>query len=189
MGGMREIYLGGNFIDAGRASASFWLKKGNSVIVFPGGASESFYPCSDDEPLVLRNRQGFIQLARKHKATIIPVFTFGESDLFEPPIRQTPAVFTGGVQISPAGADKNSWGWKIQKMLQRTLGLAFPLAGLLGGNTKTVVGRPFKLREDESDSDALSRYEKELLSLHKRHAEVDTKGLRFVENGDELTVL
>jgi len=176
--GMREVYLGGNFIDAGRQSATHCIENGKSLILFPGGASESFYPNKKDEPLVLRNREGFIRLAKKHDVKIVPVFTFGESDLFAPPFKLK----------SDGGCDPTCWGWCIQKNIQRLIGIALPLTPHVGGVTRTVIGKPLSFIEGESDAETLARYEREMLQLHRRHARSTDKPLRIVDKR-ELTVL
>jgi len=176
--GMREVYLGGNFVDAGRQSVTHCIEDGKSIILFPGGASESFYPNKKDEPIVIRNREGFIRVAKKHNVTLVPVFTFGESDLFEPPFKLKP----------DGGCDPTCWGWWIQKNIQRLIGIALPTGAHLGGETLTVIGKPFSFIEDETDAETLVRYEHELLELHGRHARSTDKPLRFVDKTELIVV-
>jgi len=175
---MRDIYLGGNFIDAGRQSATYSLRKGKSLILFPGGASESFYPNRKDEPLVMRNREGFINLAKEHDVRIVPVYTFGESDLFAPPFK----LKTDG------GCDPSCWAWWLQKNIQRLIGIALPLSQHIGGATRTVIGKPFTFIVGETDAETLARYEQEIIQLHGRHARSTDKPIRIVDKM-ELNVL
>lgn len=154
------------------------IKDGKSIIVFPGGTSESFYPNKKDEPLVLRNREGFIKVSKKYNVTIVPVFTFGESDHINYPFRLKP----------DGGSDPSSLRWWIQKNIQKLIGVVIPLTNFMRVNTRTVIGQPFSFVEGETDAETLARYEQELIELHARHARSTDKPLRIVDKS-ELTVL
>lgn len=58
------------------------LAKGSTVILCPGGVRECMYMQPGTEVAYLRKRYGFIKLALEHKAPLVPVFAFGQSDLF-----------------------------------------------------------------------------------------------------------
>lgn len=79
----REILLGMGFISASRESAIACLKKGLSVAVVVGGALESLDAKPGTADLTLARRKGFVRLALEQGADLVPVYNFGESELFE----------------------------------------------------------------------------------------------------------
>ncbi|CAF3093091.1 unnamed protein product [Rotaria sp. Silwood2] len=99
--------------DASRESCNYILKqgKGNSILLVIGGPLESLDARPSSEYiLTLKNRKGFIKMALENGANLVPVFSFGENDLFE--------------QISnPRGSKLPS----IQITLQKKMGYALPL--------------------------------------------------------------
>jgi hypothetical protein len=58
------------------------LTKGAAVVLCPGGVRECMYMQPGTEVSYLRKRRGFIKLALEHQAPLVPVFAFGQSDLF-----------------------------------------------------------------------------------------------------------
>ncbi|XP_063913754.1 2-acylglycerol O-acyltransferase 2-like [Zophobas morio] len=82
----REIGLGKGWISCSVKSLTHVLTKpegGHGVILYPGGAAEAIYARPGQYRLVLKNRKGFVKLALKTGASLVPVFTFGEVDLFD----------------------------------------------------------------------------------------------------------
>jgi 1-acyl-sn-glycerol-3-phosphate acyltransferase len=80
----REICLWLNAVDASRSTAEKVLRSGKSVMVYPGGIPEIFLtePDSKDNKVMLNKRLGFVKLAIRHGAELVPVFTFGEKWLY-----------------------------------------------------------------------------------------------------------
>ncbi|POM69714.1 Diacylglycerol O-acyltransferase [Phytophthora palmivora] len=76
------LWLGG--VDASRSTGEKVLKEGNSIIVYPGGVPEIFStnPNSKETQLVLKKRLGFIKLAMRQGADLVPTFIFGEKWLY-----------------------------------------------------------------------------------------------------------
>ncbi|CAO3682965.1 unnamed protein product [Rhizopus microsporus] len=56
---------------------------GRSIVIVVGGAAESLNARPGVNDLVLKKRLGFIRIAIKHGAPLVPVFSFGENDLYE----------------------------------------------------------------------------------------------------------
>ncbi|CAL1267902.1 unnamed protein product [Larinioides sclopetarius] len=56
--------------------------KGNALILVIGGAAEALDAHPGDVNLTLKRRKGFVRLALKHGAPLVPVFAFGENDIF-----------------------------------------------------------------------------------------------------------
>ena len=61
-------------VDAGRATASRALNEGISVVVYPGGSREIFDtdPNSTETKIYLTKRRGFVRLAMRHGADLVP---------------------------------------------------------------------------------------------------------------------
>ncbi|TYZ67721.1 hypothetical protein PybrP1_003470 [[Pythium] brassicae (nom. inval.)] len=76
----RELCLWLHAVDASRSTAEKVLNAGKSAIVFPGGVPEIFLtdPNSKENALVLKKRLGFVKLAIRHGAELVPTFIFGE---------------------------------------------------------------------------------------------------------------
>ncbi|KAJ8946388.1 hypothetical protein NQ318_011794 [Aromia moschata] len=64
---------------------------GNACIVVVGGAKEAYYCKPGSYTLILKERKGFVRLALRQGAPLVPVFSFGETDLYDqldwPPLR------------------------------------------------------------------------------------------------------
>ena len=76
---VREMTLFFGAVDASRSNCERLLKKGCSVVVYPGGIDEM--PLQGDGPnsaVRLRTRTGFIRMAIKDGVPVLPSFCFGE---------------------------------------------------------------------------------------------------------------
>ncbi|EDO45907.1 predicted protein [Nematostella vectensis] len=90
----REIALAAGFISVARESCRYALSNGNpgqSVVICVGGSTEVLYTASNtDYHLVLADRKGFCQLALQSGASLVPVFGFGQNNLFHQPKNMLP---------------------------------------------------------------------------------------------------
>jgi len=76
---VREMSLLFGAVDAGKANCERLIRKGSSLIVFPGGIDEM--PLTGDGPtsdVRVRTRTGFIRMAVAHGVSVLPTFCFGE---------------------------------------------------------------------------------------------------------------
>ena len=80
---LRELSLGLGSIRADYSSISNCLKQGLSVMVAVGGAKESFEAKPGQQRLLLKNRNGFIRAALENGCDLVPIFSFGETELYE----------------------------------------------------------------------------------------------------------
>jgi hypothetical protein len=58
------------------------LRKGNACVM-SGGIAELFLSCRTREELFLRERKGFVRLAKDANAILVPVYAFGHTRLFD----------------------------------------------------------------------------------------------------------
>ncbi|KAM6159016.1 2-acylglycerol O-acyltransferase 2 [Rhynchocyon petersi] len=168
----RDYIMAGGLVASDKESASHLLSRkggGNLLAIITGGAKEALDARPGAYRLLLKNRKGFIKLALMHGAGLVPIFSFGENELFD--------------QISnPPG----SWLRRIQNELQKVMGISLPLFhgrgifqysfGLLPYRRPitTVVGKPIEvqkvLQPSQEEVDHLhQRYIKELCSLFEAH--------------------
>eukprot|EP00798_Chlamydomonas_sp_ICE-L_P019496 gene19496-26159_t len=112
---------------------------GSSVVLVPGGATESLMASPGTMDLCLARRKGFVRMALKTGAALVPVMAFGENELFH-------------TFVAPEGTMTD----KVLKFVKKTTGFGVPLFwgfGLLGGKgllpyaqpLNTVVGKPIHL--------------------------------------------
>lgn len=79
----RDLILGMGFIDASKRSVLHLLRSGVSAMLVVGGAAEAVYAHPGSADLVLRRRTGFVRIALETGASLVPIYSFGENDLYE----------------------------------------------------------------------------------------------------------
>lgn len=121
---------------------------GRAITIVVGGARESLDAQPGSLRLVLKRRKGFIKLAIRSGADLVPVLAFGENELYD--------------QVS---SDSHPLVHKGQMLVKKLLGFTIPLfhargvfnydVGLMPyrKSLNVVVGRPIKVgRQAEPDS-------------------------------------
>ncbi|CAF0719796.1 unnamed protein product [Rotaria sp. Silwood1] len=155
--------------DASKESCNYILAKGNgnSILLVLGGAKESLDARPSQEYfLTLKNRKGFVKIGLAHGASLVPVFSFGENDLYD----QIP---------NPRGSKLR----QIQIKMQQRLGYATPFFkgrgifqyafGFLPNRRAidTYVGEPIhlpKLEHDNITPEIIDKYHTEYMDALKR---------------------
>ena len=139
------------------------LGRGKSVFLAVGGGSESLLSAPGRYDLVLRRRRGFVKVALRTGAPLVPCIGFGEPDMFntlnelppEAPIR------------------------RFQRILTRLFGFTVPLAfgrGLLGGKgvlpnpapLNIVIGEPLEVDKWTGDIEG-SEWDAAVDDLHEKY--------------------
>ncbi|XP_040587131.1 2-acylglycerol O-acyltransferase 2-A-like [Mesocricetus auratus] len=141
----RDYIMTSGLVSSDKASASYLLSHpegGQVAVLAVGGPLEALEAKPGTVSLRLRNQKGFIKLSLEHGAPLVPVFSFGENELFQ----QYP---------NPPG----SWVRRLQEALQATLSVALPLFyGRLGllipfrAPVHTVVGAPIPVQRSPRPS-------------------------------------
>ncbi|KAI0075339.1 DAGAT-domain-containing protein [Panus rudis PR-1116 ss-1] len=140
----RDMILAMGICSVSKQSCSNILKggPGQSITIVVGGAAESLSAHPGTADLTLRKRLGFIKVAIQHGADLVPVFSFGENDIYD----QMPN-------------DKGTTLYKVQKKFQQVFGFTLPLfhgRGLLNYNLGllpyrrrivAVIGRPIPVEK------------------------------------------
>ncbi|XP_076145644.1 2-acylglycerol O-acyltransferase 2-A [Alosa pseudoharengus] len=159
----RDYIMSGGLVSSEKASASYIISRpegGHVAVVAVGGAPESLDARPGELTLQLLQRKGFIKLALKHGAWLVPVFSFGENELFDQ-------------MENPRGSALR----RMQDRLQRIMGVALPLFHARGvfqysfgvlpyrKPINTVVGRPIPVVQTPSPS------KEDIENLHKLYIE------------------
>uniref|UniRef100_A0A8D0G9Y9 Acyltransferase n=1 Tax=Sphenodon punctatus TaxID=8508 RepID=A0A8D0G9Y9_SPHPU len=144
----RDYLMCAGIVSSSKKSVSHVLNNdsgGNVSVILIGGAEESLYAQPGEFTLTIHKRRGFINLALKYGAQLVPVFSFGENDLY--------------TQIA---ASNGSWFRILQARLQKMLGFALPVFhgrgifqynfGLLPYRKPiyTVVGKPIVVKQNQN---------------------------------------
>lgn len=79
----RDLVLACGGISASRHSVNHCLQSGKSVVIVVGGALEALDARPGSVDLTLRRRRGFVRLALQSGADLVPVYSFGENELYE----------------------------------------------------------------------------------------------------------
>ncbi|XP_047663293.1 2-acylglycerol O-acyltransferase 1-like isoform X1 [Tachysurus fulvidraco] len=174
----RDYIMWGGLVSSEKASVSYLLSHpggGAAAVVAVGGAPESLEARPGALTLQLLQRKGFIKLALKHGAGLVPVFSFGENELFDQ-------------MENPVGSALR----RVQDRLQRIMGVALPLFhargvfqysfGLLPYRkpVHTVVGRPIRVDLNPCPT------KEDIESLHQRYMEGLTQ--LFEENKEKYGI-
>jgi len=116
--------MGLGFNDASKESCQTNLTRGpgSSIMLVVGGAAESLEARPGDMSLVINTRKGFVKVALRTGASLVPVLSFGETDVFE--------------------SVQNGTLHKLQRALQKRMGFALPLlyGRAVGGGLMQLLG-------------------------------------------------
>ncbi|XP_064000284.1 2-acylglycerol O-acyltransferase 2 [Pogoniulus pusillus] len=168
----RDYLMSGGLVSSEKESASYVLKKpegGNALTIIVGGAQEALDARPGSCTLLLKNRKGFVRLAIQHGTPLVPVFSFGENDLYD-----------------QVWNPKGSWLRVIQQKLQQIMGISLPLFhargifqysfGLVPYRRPicTVVGKPIPVQKKQKPSNeevdqVHQKYLDELSKLFEEH--------------------
>ncbi|KAG7222810.1 hypothetical protein INR49_016062 [Caranx melampygus] len=168
----RDYIMCAGLIPSDKDSASYPLRRkggGNAVVIAVGGAPEALDAHPGTYNVMLAKKKGFIKMAMEHGAHLVPVFSFGENEVFDQVENQ-----------------RGTWLRWTQERLQSIMGISLPLFHARGifqysfglmpyrKPINTVVGRPIRVERKEKPTaeelDALHQlYMDELSNLFEEH--------------------
>ncbi|XP_053318861.1 2-acylglycerol O-acyltransferase 3-like isoform X2 [Spea bombifrons] len=82
----RDYIMSAGVVPVSRDSIQYLLSRcgtGNAVFIVVGGAAESLQSSPTENMVTLSGRKGFVRLALQNGADLVPVYSFGENDIFE----------------------------------------------------------------------------------------------------------
>lgn len=152
----------------------------NGVCLLVGGAEEALYAHRNSYKIVLNRRKGFVRLALQAGAPIVPVFSFGETGVFD-----------------QASNPPGSFIRKCQELIKKYTGIApilFNGRGFLQYNfgiipkrcpITQVVGAPIEVTQTENPTDEEverihSEFTKALIELFEANK------VKYLENGENV---
>lgn len=80
--GYRELLMWLGCVDADKKTAKRVLREGYHMYVLPGGEAEQLMTQFGKHRVFVRRRKGFVKLAIEHGASLVPVYAFGETDMY-----------------------------------------------------------------------------------------------------------
>ncbi|RXW18000.1 hypothetical protein EST38_g7860 [Candolleomyces aberdarensis] len=183
----RDILLAMGICSVSKQSCSNILESGPgaAITIVVGGAAESLSAHPGTADLTLRKRLGFIKLAITHGADLVPVFSFGENDIYQ----QMPN-------------EKGTTVYALQRKFQSIFGFTLPLfhgRGLLNYNVGlmpyrrrivAVIGKPIHVTQRDKPSleevrEVQEKYIEELTRIWDTYkdefAKTRVRELRFID--------
>ncbi|CRG89860.1 Diacylglycerol O-acyltransferase 2A [Talaromyces islandicus] len=130
---------------------------GRAITIVIGGARESLDAQPGSLRLVLKSRKGFVRLAVRTGADLVPAIGFGENELYE--------------QVN---SEEHPWIHKFQMLVKKTMGFTIPLFHARGvfnydvgmmpyrRPLNIVVGRPIQVVQQQDNSKVEESYIDEL---------------------------
>ncbi|XP_018610569.1 diacylglycerol O-acyltransferase 2 [Scleropages formosus] len=155
---LRDYLMSGGICPVNRNSIDYILSHsgtGNAVIIVVGGSAESLDCTPGMNVVTLKNRKGFVKLALQKGADLVPVYSFGENEVYKQ------VIFEEGSR------------WRMaQRRLQKLLGFApclFHGRGLFSADSwgfvpycktiTTIVGEPITVPKiEEPSQEVLDQY-------------------------------
>lgn len=169
----REFLLWHGMIDCSKESLQYMLDidqtTNNMVVLVIGGAEEALECHPGRYVLTLKNRKGFVKVALRTGAQLVPMFTFGENEIFD-------------TVVNPPG----SWLRALQEYYKKLMTFTIPLfhgrdiftynIGLLPYRKplNTVLGAPISVQKvleptQEQVDELHSKYMAALTDLFEEH--------------------
>lgn len=143
----REYLLTCGLASVSKQSCEKLLRRGpgSAITIVIGGAQESLLSRPGTNDLVLKKRLGVFKIALREGADLVPIYSFGENDIYQ--------------QISN---DKGSWLYGFQQFFKNVAGFTIPMfhaRGVLNYDfglmpfrhpINTVVGRPIRVERNDN---------------------------------------
>lgn len=173
----REVLLANGYLDCNRSTIKRALsKKGENLVLVPGGAHEALYSHPGTLKLHLLKRFGFVKVALQTGASLVPCLGFGENDMFETIDNQSEGLVSGSL-------------YKMQVWMMKKMSFSMPLMTHFFPKRVSlfcVVGRPIHLRDLKCDEPSVElvrkvhgEYVEALKALYEEYKEEYGNGVEL----------
>lgn len=182
----RDYLMAGGLVSSSKKSLQYLLSRkegGNLVAVLPGGAPESLDARPGNIKIIVRQRMGFIKMAKTQGVPLVPCFSFGDHEVWDQ-------------ADNPEGSRLR----RFQEAAMKYLDVAFPLfhaRGIFQYNygilprrrpLDFVVGTPIEVEKDTNPSskdleNLRELYIKKLIELFNKHKE------KYLDENVELIIV
>jgi len=165
--------------------------QGNAVVIVVGGANEAMDAHPGTAILTLAKRKGFVRLALKTGASLVPVFAFGENDIFdqvENPEGGVLRAFQKRVKSLIGITPPAFYGRSLSRGVLRRF---FGKRGVLPKrqSIEVVFGKPLEIREkpygnDPIPEDVVDKYHKAYVNALRDLYELHRKSFHRMKRSD-----
>ena len=166
-------FLGVDLLSSDKHQVQSYMRKGHRVGIVVGGFEEMLRTRSDKEILYLKKRRGFLKQAIKNGYAVVPVYCFGESQIYR-----------NRIELSNEMRDVCA-KWKIPAAIPTgSRGVSF-MPHKPEGGTLIVFGEPQRWTTDEiATPESFNRVHDEyiqgLVRLYNRHNPYKSRQLEIV---------
>lgn len=80
---LRDFFLLVGAIDCSKPNIEKFIKNNYSIVLFIGGAEEAKFSDSGNTNIIVKKRRGFLKLAIENNLTIVPIYTFGNNNIYK----------------------------------------------------------------------------------------------------------
>ena len=146
---------------------------GSGTLIVPGGAQEAVVAYPNTMNLKILRRRGFLKVALRQGASLVPVLSFGENDVY-----RLMHVEEGSLLWNLQCALQQMFGFTVPHFWGRTI-LGVPTIMPLRRDINIVVGRPIPVAKFDGDlrspegkrvlEELFATYTRELQSLFEAH--------------------
>ncbi|XP_050440928.1 diacylglycerol O-acyltransferase 2-like [Adelges cooleyi] len=179
----REIAVGLGFRGASEKSLINILdkKKGNVAVLIVGGVDEALNSFPGPVHIVVNRRKGFVRVALKTGASLVPVFSFGENYVYD---KEELSPNSLAVRLS------KFINWKEIKYMPKGRGMFQYSFGITPRRhpITTVVGKPIDVPKIQNPTtDDIEKYHKifvdDLVKLFEEHK------TKYMENAENINIV
>tara|TARA_B100001758_G_scaffold18568_1_gene13172 strand:+ start:312 stop:935 length:624 start_codon:yes stop_codon:yes gene_type:complete len=167
--------------------------RGNAVVIVVGGANEAMDAHPGTAILTLAKRKGFVRLALKTGASLVPVFAFGENDIFdqvENPEGGVLRAFQKRVKSLIGITPPAFYGRSLSRGVLRRF---FGKRGVLPKrqSIEVVFGKPLEIKEkpfgnDPIPEDVVNTYHREYVDALRNLYESHRKSFHRMKRSDSF---
>lgn len=174
---VRESLLALGCVDASSSNCHKLLENSVSLQLFAGGEQEQVRTNVNQPLIYARHRRGFIRLALEYGARILPIYVFGEDQLYSTSslFLSTRIWIVKKLRIALPIAWGRWWNWLIPHRRELVMVMAEPIKPVREGEEEKIVKKVGDKRERRTDvteeevEETLKKYIAAMEALYEKH--------------------